>query len=115
MDLRRVYEMGIDWGTTEGRCQSPRGRRVCAFATKRSRRVVTWTLLYSLQACSRRWHSTDRFCLPTRSLTPPHGAVPCTTEGSFFGVTGSRHIPSSRAKSSATSRGGYLEILHVPQ
>lgn len=63
--------------------------------------------------CSRRWRSTDRFCLPTRSFAPLL-AVP-RTEGSFFGVTDSRHILGSRVESPATSRGGCLEILHVPQ
>lgn len=68
----------------------PRGDDVCAHRPRREE--------YNLDAaarCSRRWHSTDRFCLPTRSFAP--FAVP-RIEGSFFGVTDSRHIRGSRAR-----------------
>lgn len=72
--------------------QPPRGRRVCIGYEEKSNLGAT-------ARCSRRWRSTDRFCLPTRLLAPIAPLAVLRTEGSFFGVTDSRHIPGSRAES----------------
>lgn len=72
--------------------QPPRGRRVCIGYEEKSNLGAT-------ARCSSRWRSTDRFCLPTRSLAPIAPLAVLRTEGSFFGVTDSRHIPGSRAES----------------